>query len=291
MSAVLQTSVDLAMAVGSKGQLAENFGPKKIISRVASGEMEAGRGAFRAHGALAGQASSPVGEPGRAYQNPSPGIAADVDAILATGGASSSSIQLYEAADADGIVGAEDMMPGRRLTLVLSNHADWDLTSATIRFVDQLSGLTVEETLAIPNGGNTTLTTTKYARSFVSLSIPAQTGTGGTFTIGVAALDASLTAADFLGVVIRKPVSVMADPDAAMDFADGEAVGLLRKGSIYVETEDACVEGEPVYFRVAGTGDVGAFRSDADTANAVLLPNARWGKSSAAGALNILELE
>lgn len=292
MSAVLQSSVDLAMAAGKKGVLAESFAPYKAITRASAGEMEAGRAAFRAHGALAGQSGSPVGEPGRAYQNPSPGIAADVDAILATGGATTASEQVFAVADADGIVGGEDMLPGRKITLVLSNHTDWNATTAVIRYVDQLTGLEVEEDLSIPNGGNDTITTVGYARRFVSLTLPAQESTGGSFTIGVSALDAGLTAADFLGVVIRKPGWVMADEDAAMDYADGDAVPLLRKGPIYVETETACVEGDPVYFRVAGSGDLGAFRHDADGgSNAVLLPNARWGKNSGAGELNILELE
>lgn len=291
MSTIVQDTVDLINPIGQEGAIAENFGPRKVLSRSASGPVQAGRMCFRAHGALRGQAGSPVGEPGRVYQEPSPIIGADVDAILATGGASATSVGLFDADEADGIVGVDDMLPGRRITLVLSSHTDWDASDATLRYVDQLTGLTVSETLVIPNGGNATVTSVGYARAFVSLSIPAQTGAGGTFTIGVAALDASLTAADMEGVAIRKPMSVMSDPDSDVDFADGETVGLLRKGSIFVVTEDACVEGDPVYCRVSGSGDVGDFRSDTDGGAAVLVPNARFGRSSAAAGLNVLELE
>src|SRR5687768_394277 len=154
MSAVLQTAVDLAPALGLEGALVSSFSPYKAVSRMAAGEIQAGRMAFRAHGALAGQASSPAGEPGRVWQNPSPANSADVDAIIATG-ASSASLQSLDSSDADGVVGADDMTPGRKLTLVLSSHTDWDATSATIRYVDQLSGLTVSESLSIPDGGNT----------------------------------------------------------------------------------------------------------------------------------------
>jgi len=111
---------------------------------------------------------------------------ADVDAILATGGASSASPQTLSGASLDGVLGYRALSPSRRITLVLSNHADWDATTATITGKDA-NGDTITEDLTIPNGGNATLTTTKLFARVTSVTIPAQSGTGGTFTVGVAA--------------------------------------------------------------------------------------------------------
>ena len=117
---------------------------------------------------------------------------ADVDAILATGGASSASPQTLSGASLDGVLGYRALSPSRRITLVLSNHADWDATTATITGKDA-NGDTITEDLTIPNGGNATLTTTKLFARVTSVTIPAQSGTGGTFTVGVAA---PMTASD-----------------------------------------------------------------------------------------------
>jgi hypothetical protein len=111
---------------------------------------------------------------------------ADVDAILATGGASSTSLQTLSGASLNGVLGYRALSPSRRITLVLSNHADWDASTATITGKDA-NGTTITDTLSIPNGGNATLTTTKLFARVTSVAIPVQSGTGGTFTVGVAA--------------------------------------------------------------------------------------------------------
>lgn len=110
----------------------------------------------------------------------------DVDAILATGGASSTSLQTLSGASLNGVLGYRALSPSRRITLVLSNHADWDASTATITGKDA-NGATITDTLSIPNGGNATLTTTKLFARVTSVAIPVQSGTGGTFTVGVAA--------------------------------------------------------------------------------------------------------
>lgn len=110
---------------------------------------------------------------------------ADVDAIVATG-ASSGSLQTLTGATLDGVVGGGSMTPLRVLTLTLSNHADWDATNATVTGIGP-TGASQTETLAIPNGGNATVTGTKRWSSITSIAIPAQSGTGGTFTVGTRA--------------------------------------------------------------------------------------------------------
>jgi len=111
---------------------------------------------------------------------------ADVDAILASGGASAIADQTISGAALNGVVGYRDMTVARKITLVLSSHADWDATTATLTGLDA-DGNSQSESLTIPNGGNSTVTSTKRYKRVVSLVIPAQSGTGGTYTIGVAA--------------------------------------------------------------------------------------------------------
>ena len=111
---------------------------------------------------------------------------ADVDAILATGGASSTSLQTLSGASLNGVLGYRALSPSRRITLVLSNHADWDASTAVVTGKDS-GGNTITENLSIPNGGNATLTTTKLFARVTSVAIPIQSGSGGTFTVGVAA--------------------------------------------------------------------------------------------------------
>lgn len=111
---------------------------------------------------------------------------ADVDAILATGGTTSIATQTLSGASLNGVLGYRALSPSRRITLVLSAHADWDATTATITGKDA-GGNTITDTLAIPNGGGATVTTAKLFARVTSVAIPAQSGTGGTFTVGVAA--------------------------------------------------------------------------------------------------------
>ena len=109
---------------------------------------------------------------------------ADVDAIVVTG-ASSASSQTVTGAALDGVVGWRTMAVARHITLTLSNDSHWDATTAVLSGRD-VDGNAITENLSIPNNGNTTLTTTKRFRSVTSLTIPAQSGTNGTFTLGVA---------------------------------------------------------------------------------------------------------
>lgn len=111
---------------------------------------------------------------------------ADVDAIIATGGASSTSAQTLSGASLDGVSGYRALSPSRRITLTFSSHADWDATTATITGKDA-NGTTITDTIAIPNGGNATVATSKLFARVTSIVIPIQSGTGGTFTAGVAA--------------------------------------------------------------------------------------------------------
>jgi hypothetical protein len=70
------------------------------------------------------------------------------------------------------------------------------------------------------------------------------------------------------------------------------AMNLLKKGRIYVTVEDAVVKtGLPFVRFVAGaTEQLGSFRSDADSGDAVALPNASYVTSASAGELAVVEV-
>jgi hypothetical protein len=119
------------------------------------------------------------------------GALAVANAIVATG-ASSASSQTITGASLDGTVGWRTMATARHITLTLSADAHWDATTATLNGRD-VDGNAISESLSIPNNGGVTLTSTKRFRTVTSLVIPAQSGTNGTFTVGVAA---PLTSAD-----------------------------------------------------------------------------------------------
>lgn len=126
---------------------------------------------------------------------------ADVDAIVATGG-STATLQTVTALD--GVIGDDVMSPTRRLSMTFSSHANWDATTATITGTNSL-GATITEDFVIPDGGNATVSGTKYFRSVVSISIPAQAGASGTFTVGVLA---SVTAVGSSGTYVACTAAV-----------------------------------------------------------------------------------
>ncbi len=284
----VQTSISDRNREGLPGDLVDSR-KTQIVTAIAAGPMNAGLMTFFAPGETRG-AAGPAGtsfDPGHVYQAPSPAAAAAATAILASGGVSSASPQTITSFN--GAFGATEMRPGRRVTMVLSNNANWTGGNAVITYVDAATGANRSETLAIPSSGNTTLTTTGYASRVLSLAIPAQGGGAGTYTLGVAALDASVTANDFAGILLRKPMTVMFS--ALYDYADGDTVAITRKlSSVHVVSETAVTQGDDVFVRVAGTGTFGAFRNDSDSGNAVQIVGARFGRTAAANALTSVEL-
>jgi hypothetical protein len=292
----LQDSYSSATFSMLPGQQLESFSPVRVTEGVAGSLLSAGRMAFKVPGLGAGL-QSPI-SPGTVYQDVVGGVAADVDAIL-SGGASSASIQTILAANANGVMGDGPFQPPRNITLVLSNHADWNATTAVLTGVNA-DGVTVSENLAIPDTGNATVTSVNTYQSFTSLVIPAQGGTGGTFTIGVTAVSSgAITAPFFAGIVVRQPVKTVLNASAIYgypgftgpatyeaDYVPGEVSPLLTKGAIAVVTETAFTTTDSVYVRItsgAGGSLLGTFRNTDDTSTALLISGARCVRNSAAG--------
>ena len=118
-------------------------------------------------------------------------LGADADSIIATG-ASSASPQTLTVDDFDGVLGGETLDPPRRLSLTLSNHADWDATTLTVTGTND-AGAAQTEVFTIPNGGNTVVNGTKHFRTITGVAVGAQSGAGGTFTLGTRAVVVATT--------------------------------------------------------------------------------------------------
>ena len=270
MTAV-QTTYGLAPAAGLPG-MPGRAGMKSLIRTfIACAALVPGRFYFK--GPASGNAAGEVGpiEP-----------AADADAIIATG-ASTAGTQTLITTSLDGVIGQGEIYPPRNLTMTFSNHADWDATTATITGTDE-NGVSQTENFSIPNGGNATVTGSTKFRTVTSVAIPAQSGTGGTFTVGVGSL---LGAADH----IAAGLAVLDVTRTSLNYADGDLVPIAREGEFYVTSETAVKEGDPVWVRVvAGVGEnLGAVRATPDSNDCVRIKNARFTSTNSAG-LSKLEL-
>lgn len=270
MTAV-QTTYGLAPAAGLPG-MPGRVGMKSLIRTfIACAALVPGRFYFK--GPASGNAAGEVGpiEP-----------AADADAIIATG-ASSGSQQVISGASLDGVIGAGEIYPPRNITLTFSNHANWDATTAVVAGTDE-NGVAQTENFSIPDGGNATVTGATKFRTVTSITIPAQSGTSGTFTAGVGSL---LGAADH----IAAGLAVLDVTRTSLNYADGDLVPIAREGEFYVTSETAVKEGDPVWVRVvAGVGEhLGAVRATPDSNDCVRIKNARFTSTNSAG-LSKLEL-
>jgi hypothetical protein len=211
--------------------------------------------------------------------------AADPDAFATAAVViSSASPQTVAAASFDGAVGATIMRQARNVTLTLSSSADWDATTAIVYGLDE-QGAPTSESLTIPNGGNATVSGLKLFSSVTSLYIPAQSGTGGTATMGFGSvlgpLDGSVA-----GIV---PFDVSR---TGLTYAANEAAPVVRKGRVWVSSETAAYQGREVYVRmVAGGGEsLGAIRATPDANDCALLRGARFASTNSAAGFVLVEL-
>jgi|GEM_PF-2385654 len=110
--------------------------------------------------------------------------AAAPTAIIATGGASAVTTQTLTGASLNGAIGATVMSPPRRLSFTFDSSTDWDPTTITVTGTNADSAV-ITETFAVAT--STTANGSKHFRTVTSVSIPGQTGLGGTFTMGTLA--------------------------------------------------------------------------------------------------------
>lgn len=289
MATTMQSSYSQTVTAAVPGMFVD-IAPKHVDSKVARGMVKAGYGVFKS--VAGGGAGTSMLDPGEVWHMASPSEAVDVDAIVIAY-TTSTGIQTFSGATLNGVVGATEMQPGRLITFVFSNHADFDATNITLTGISPL-GVTQTESIAIPNGGNATVNSTLYYASVTSIVVPAQSGTGGTATFGVAALT-PLVIADFRGVAVRQPVKTtiatagiygypgITSSSVTADYVDAEVVPVLTSGGIWVYSEEAIADGDPVYVRAAsgaGGTTLGAFRNDADSGACVLVVGAKFKRDS-----------
>ncbi len=289
--AILQSSYSQSPAAALLGQQTSAFEPRRVSGKAARGMVKAGYGCFKV-GTVGGAGTSMV-DPGEVLQTPSPALTVGVGAI-ATGVGPTTGIQTLTSFN--GVVGATEMQPARRITFITDAGASWAAANVTLTGVNHL-GATVSETLAI--AANSTATSVNRYRSVTSVVIPAFAGTTGTATIGITA-ETALTIADFRGVAVRQPIKTTnasgglygypgltaAQLAVTADYIDGEMVPCLSMGGIWVFTETAVLDGDPVFVRIAsgaGGSALGAFRTTADTSTAVQVVGARFVRDCAAG--------
>jgi hypothetical protein len=276
-----QTSYTAAPLAGFPGQISDTSRLRDIVTFFCkqSGGILPGRAVVVPVNTEGGHADRPRG----AYPA---ALAAGATAILATGGASSASPQTISGGALNGTVGDDPLDVPAPFTFTFSSSADWDATSITLT-AELPDGTQTTELVAIPNNGNATVTTARAYRRFVSAAIPAQTGAGGTFTIGVAGTGAALDARQFLGVShLDSATEVNASGLAVI--AENREGGAVRSGRVFVETDQLVLPRSPVYVRTAGTAAlIGVFRGDSDSGNAALLPGAMFLACDAAGVAEV----
>jgi hypothetical protein len=218
-------------------------------------------------------------------------MVADVDAIV-TAHATAAAPQVLTVADANGVIGDDEISPPKKLTFVMNSHADWNATSGDITYEDE-NGVQVTETLTIPDGGNATLTTAGYATRFIGATVPAQAGTNGSYTIGTSAT-ATLAGTEVLGVSVRTHHARLDLAASGLDtYEDETSMPVMRRGRIWMVIENDFKAGDRVLARViaAGAEKLGAARvGTTDSGDAFQVPGAQLMTSGSAGDLGIVEL-
>lgn len=249
---MVQTSVRTQERLGRPGMA---YDPSATsVTRVTEGAARPGQIALR--GVVAAKA-------GKGVRPIFAAAAADPDG-LKTNIASTAGIQTFTGADFQGAIGTSRMVPARNVVLVLSNHANWDATTAVVTGLDEY-GREITENLTIPDAGNATVTGVKLFSQIISLVIPAQSGTAGTATFGTGTLLGPLTQLDVIGLY-RYLAAKQIDEGATTEFEANDVVSIFDQGPVWVEVEEDVKDGEQVYTRLVAAGDevVGAFRNDRD---------------------------
>lgn len=223
-----------------------------------------------------------------------PAVAADVDAIIATFATSGAEQVLDTAGELDGVIGLGQISPPSRIDFALNSSADWDATTMVVVYKDE-NGVERTENLSIPDGGNTTLTTTGFAKYVKSVTVPAQSGAGGSMTAGVgAAANRTLDGGDVLGVSVRRHKARLDFSAVDAELHEDESVmGVRRKGRILVTVENAFEAGDHPLVRVVADGAEkrGAIRvGDSDSGDCIPWTKARLMSTGGAGEVGVLEV-
>lgn len=222
-----------------------------------------------------------------------PTIAADDDAIIAAHATAASQLVLDDASELDGVIGEGRIYPPAKLTLTLSNHTDFDATSWPLVYEDE-HGVRKTENFSVPDGGNTVLTTSGYVSRVISLTQPAQTGTGGSFKLGTSTTCA-IGKRDSIGVSVfsHKALETQSISNNEV-YEDFVTMPSVRRGRVWVIVENTFLAGDAVFVRctAAGAEVKGRIRViDTDSGDCAEWTNARLLTGGSAGELGQLEVD
>lgn len=95
------------------------------------------------------------------------------------------------------------------------------------------------------------------------------------------------TGQKFLGVAVRS-LAAYASADDISKYADETVFSVIEDGFVWVSVDEAVVAGDPVYF--IHTGNVGRFRTDANTDKADIVTGATFETSADANGLALIKL-
>lgn len=207
-------------------------------------------------------------------------LAADADAWAETQTVTASDVQLTTWNGATADLGLP-LKVGRKFVIATSTHADWDAVVQTMRYIGEDGLMKTEEFLGT-NGGADTWITKGFGIWPISFNPGTGSGTNRTYTIGTTAEQGSLICS---GIAARDKTIVQ--PATPNGYAIGSALAPVRVGRVLVLVETAVVKGMPAFCRLTATGSevLGAFRHNADFADAVPVRGMTYAKSGGAASL------
>lgn len=272
----MQSSFATSLTAGRAG-LVVDTGDKDIVSRIAEDAVR--NGLLAAFGTSGASGLSP-GE-----VKLLPEMTADANDLLAATATAAAQLVVTSASSPALVV--TRMTPARRVSAVLNSHADWNLTFLRL-YGEDVDGNPIEDTIVVPDAGNTTIVSNAYFSRLTKVVLDAQGGTNGSFTLGWAAADAQWCRRDS-GVICYNPAHGPYTSDDGYTALD--AVGVMRKGRIWVPVEGAVADGDPAHVRVvtAATDIRGQWAAGPAT-NFALYPGAFFRSATSGAGLAILEL-
>lgn len=268
----VQTTYPLSPPAGVPGQIAD-IAPRKVKSGIVEPLLGLAPGLVLFHGSFEQAVRVPV---------TADAATADPDAII-TNGASTAGVQNFSGVGLNGAIGQATLFPPRNVILTVSNHADWNATTAVVTGVDENGDTTLEE-FDIPDGGNAEIVGSVRYRKITNVMIPAQAGTGGTFTAG--------TGTELGSVENRVAgIGIFTPARGPGVYLYRDLMPVLRQGNVFVSSETAVECEDPVYARFVASGAqvLGAVRSTPDGDTCVLIPGMRFGRKSPAG-ITVIEV-
>ncbi len=130
----------------------------------------------------------------------------------------------------------------------------------------------------------------KFGRALVYQALPAP---GEVPIVEVPNATGEITGPLFAGITVFDPTVELPEDGVFAGFADKSPISFLRRGRMWVITEDAVTVHQAAFARfvAAGAEELGALRSDVDTADAVAIPGSNFKSTGSAGGLIGLELD